>query len=266
MFSTRHNKTNIALLIVALLSVFIQSCAKETFAEDALVRIEVKGVRGRWELVGSGFLLSKDRQREGGWLRRKRYNVYSVMTAEHVLPPSPNTLRVITSDSSEHYFSEGDIVRSLDTKCSDVSVFTFASDKNYEVSQVSPVPLDKSAFVFLYGWALPFSGEPDSDASEFSQQSVQGEVLNVAIETDNCHQLTYVRTTYYEPGQGTSGAPLFNIEGQVVGIHTRRNAFDELIGVSVQCLGDVEENIFPVNSLRESTRVALQQGEYDTCN
>jgi Trypsin-like peptidase domain len=236
-------KTIVYCLLPLFALSFFTACTREPSIEDSLVRIEVRDVRDEenWLFMGSGVLIKKAQESAGNNFNSKPRNIYHVVTASHVLP-LPNDFRVVTHDSSSYELSSLTIVKSPDVKCSDIAVFKFESNSNYEVAKINQYQsaVGVNSVVQMDGWFIPKgSSYSDLGLANSVRQSTQGELIDTKLNEKGCSQLHYKKTLGDIPGQGTSGAPIFNDNFEVVGIHIGRNPRNMLLGTPIQCLNSL---------------------------
>lgn len=141
--------------------------------------------------IGSGILIAK----EAG--------VYQVLTNAHVL--TPGSLYRIQAPDGKIYQAKS--VRERDSwKGNDLALLQFSSWQNYKIATLNKSELKEEQKVLVAGFPL------DSNQLVFTTGKV-------SLLTDKAvkggYQIGYTNQTQ----QGMSGSPVFNEQGQVIGIH-----------------------------------------------
>ncbi|WP_046662407.1 tetratricopeptide repeat protein [Microcystis aeruginosa] len=196
----------------------------ETKAKGFTVRIDSSSTAN-----GSGVIIAK------------KGNIYTVLTADHVLcekkksqdaasKPCLNfTYTVVTSDGKTRNIEKSTIIRQ---KGVDLAVFQFESQDNYPVAEIANYNPNTSDFVFAAGFPKIgdnpskwlFSGGIILDKelgllltrqSDLSTQQ-SGTLQSVASLTGG-YELVYTSITF----GGMSGGAVLDSQGRVIGIHGR---------------------------------------------
>lgn len=233
----RNPVKTICFLFLLSTPFLVTACSEGPSTDKVLVRIETRDIRNsdNWLFMGSGVLIEKasDKRRKGISIAGNQKK-YSVATAAHVLP-LPNEFRVVTHDSKAYEFSAENIIKSLDAKCSDIAVFSFASKRNYEVARINSASLEEDAPVQMHGWFIPRdSSYSELGISNSDRQIVDGEIIDSKMNQKGCAQIQYKKVNGDMPEQGTSGAPIFNEGFEVVGIHVGSNPRNRLLGTPIR--------------------------------
>jgi len=135
-------------------------------------------------------------------------NIYYVLTANHVVR-SPDEYTIVT-DGGERYPLDYDRVIKLPGI--DLALLQFESDRTYPVAEIADYNYDAdSRHIFISGW-------PESQERRFTAGLLVGEAYKLAFVKEpfsRGYDLFYTNLT----GLGMSGAPIFDTEGRVIGIH-----------------------------------------------
>jgi tetratricopeptide (TPR) repeat protein/S1-C subfamily serine protease len=193
-----------------------------TKARQLTVRIETSGGNG------SGVIVAK----EG--------SSYYVLTAKHVVQDLDtkqkfNDLQLVTYDQ-ERYGSISTAV----AEGADLAVIKFSSDTDYPTAKLGRYNLNDNAFAFVGG----FPGRSAINSPLWQWQLNPGYIrekelgkINVQDEQSfsNGYDLIYSSVSY----GGMSGGPVFDRQGNVIGIHGRAESTDKIIlgqslGISIQ--------------------------------
>jgi tetratricopeptide (TPR) repeat protein/S1-C subfamily serine protease len=192
-------------------------------ARQMTVRIEAGGENG------SGVIIAK----EG--------NSYYVLTAKHVVEnpktnkrlPNP---KIITYDQDIHNLTSTVVATGAD----DLAVIKFSSNNNYPLAQLAEYNLNNTGLVFVGGF--PARQNINSPLWQWQLNSgvaIDRELGQLATQNNesfsNGYDLVYSSVSY----GGMSGGPVFDAEGNVIGIHGRAETTDKIIlgeslGISIQ--------------------------------
>jgi tetratricopeptide (TPR) repeat protein/S1-C subfamily serine protease len=193
-----------------------------TKARQMTVRIETSGGNG------SGVIVAK----EG--------SSYYVLTTKHVVQDLDtkqkfSDLQLVTYDQ-ERYGATSTVV----AEGADLAVVKFSSNTSYPFAQLGQYNLNDNAFAFVGG----FPGRAAINSPLWQWQLNPGYVrekelgkINVQDEQSfsNGYDLIYSSVSY----GGMSGGPVFDRQGNVIGIHGRAESTDKVIlgqslGISIQ--------------------------------
>ncbi len=197
----------------------------ETKAKGFTVRIDSSSTAN-----GSGVIIAK------------KGNIYTVLTADHVLCEKKeesqdaasklcpdNTYTVVTSDGKTRNIEKSTIIRQEGV---DLAVFQFESRDNYPVAEIANYNPNTGDFVFAAGFPKIgknpskwlFSGGAIHDKEQGLLQTRQsplrnkqgGTLQSVASLTEG-YELVYTSITF----GGMSGGAVLDSQGRVIGIHGR---------------------------------------------
>lgn len=202
--------------------------------------------KGNYEHSGSGVIIAKKENaietKEGRGGTEKNYTYY-VLTNFHVVKDTDRLLFGIrTYDRKVHAFNltkpqdpEPDLLTTLiqpfgqyesdgkTLKELDLSLIQFTSSNEYPVAAVPPqTSMPKVGEQLLAsGWPIP--KDPEKKPGRIRRSSV-GKVVDVKLSVASGEEGGYTVTYDPEPKQprvarGMSGGPVFNMQGEVVGIH-----------------------------------------------
>ncbi|MCA2645452.1 MAG: tetratricopeptide repeat protein [Microcystis sp. M069S2] len=197
----------------------------ETKAKGFTVRIDSSSKTNGSGVIanGSGVIIAK----EG--------NIYTVLTADHVLcgemartdSCADYTYTVVTSDGKTRNIEKSTIIRQ---KGVDLAVFQFESQDNYPVAEIANYNPNTGDFVFAAGFPKIgdnpskwlFSGgiinDKEQGLIETRQSPLstqQGGTLQSVASLEGGYELVYTSITF----GGMSGGAVLDSQGRVIGIH-----------------------------------------------
>jgi serine protease Do len=152
---------------------------------------------------------------------------YGIRTADGEVHPVNN----IDSPQTIHRFgifqgSLGDSYRPI--KGFDLALIKFESEHNYPVATIgNPDLLKPGDAIFVSGWPNP------EDTNARRQRISSSGLMSISVNTpspDGGYSVLYNSPTQ----RGMSGGPVFNINGEVVGIHGRGRRREEIYCVDAQ--------------------------------
>ena len=202
-------------------------------ARQMTVRIENSGGNG------SGVIVA----REG--------NSYYVLTAKHVLQ-SPETNQKYTSHQIITYDQDRrGVTSTVVAEGVDLAVVKFESNNKYPVAQLGEYSQNEKALVFVGGfpgrekinsplwqWQLNPGVIYDGGQSNFKTQTSQS--------FSNGYDLIFNNISY----GGMSGGPVFDTDGNVIGIHGRAESTDlNSLGISIQTFTGLADKLRVNSSL-----------------
>ncbi len=176
--------------------------------------------RQEWN-PGSGVIVARDG------------NIYSVLTALHVVRTREVVYGVRTSDGKVH------VVDDVDTQSNiialgeeqgelgetieglDLAIVTFKSNLDYPIAVMGESdPIHRGEPVYISGWP-----NPDDESARRVREFQEGNLTDIANppSVDGGYSLLYTNETK----RGMSGGPVFNQDGELVGIHGRGRAQEE---------------------------------------
>ena len=197
------------------------------------------------ETKAKGFTVridSSSKANGSGVIIAKKGNIYTVLTADHVLcekkeesqdaasePCPDHTYTVVTSDGKTRNIEKSTIIRQEGV---DLAVFQFESLDNYPVAEIANYNPNTGDFVFAAGFPKIgqnpskwlFSGGIINDKEQGLLQTRQsplrnkqgGTLQSVASLTEG-YELVYTSITF----GGMSGGAVLDSQGRVIGIHGR---------------------------------------------
>ncbi|NJN39560.1 MAG: trypsin-like peptidase domain-containing protein [Acaryochloridaceae cyanobacterium CSU_3_4] len=150
------------------------------------------------------------RQNPGsGVVIAKTGNTYYVLTAKHVVATA-DEYEIIASDG-KRYTLDYRQVKSFPGI--DLAVVQFQSNQNYAIARLgNSDQIKQGANVYVSGWPLPGTAITKS-----THLVTEGKVAGLQKGESEGYELLYGNST----APGMSGGPVFNTEGQVIGIHGR---------------------------------------------
>jgi S1-C subfamily serine protease/tetratricopeptide (TPR) repeat protein len=189
-------------------------------ARQMTVRIENSGGSGSGVIVG------------------KEGNSYYVLTAKHVIRdendnthPKFTDNRIITYDRDTH-----PTISTVVAEGVDLAIVKFSSSNNYAVAKLGEYSLNDEELAFVGG----FPGRDKINSPLWQWQLNPGDIYNQErgklVTQDrgsfsNGYDLIYTSISY----QGMSGGPVFDPNGNVIGIHGRSEAANlNSLGISIQ--------------------------------
>ncbi|NER34354.1 MAG: DUF1565 domain-containing protein [Oscillatoria sp. SIO1A7] len=167
------------------------------------------------EKTGSGVILARNG------------NTYYVLTALHVVLKRGGFHAIATPDGRVHYVDAssnssaiiplGSLAGNLGQQINglDLALLKFESDRSYPVARIASERVRKNESVFVSGWRNPSDLRRTTRFRRLTPGSIR-EIVN-SDSTDGGYSLLYSNET----GAGTSGGPIFNASGQLIGIHGR---------------------------------------------
>ncbi|MBD1847237.1 trypsin-like peptidase domain-containing protein [Cyanobacteria bacterium FACHB-63] len=190
--------------------------------------------------------------------------VYYVATNFHVVAPKNVPYGVRTFDGAIHIVEPNDPVFGIHrfgkqqpdgtVRGLDLAIIRFESDKDYPPVDIDLNLVDRGIPAYVSGWP-----QPAAIGQSMSRKFSPGEVLNVRPPSDDGgYGLFYTSNTAI----GMSGGPVFNRQGQVIGIHGRGAEIGQASGnqgIQVDNLArqaeQVKHTIQMLNQLQFSTQL-----------
>lgn len=152
-----------------------------------------------------------------GVILRKEGNIYTVLTAAHVLS-ARSTYEVVTADGQRYAITPGSIQKHATV---DLAIAQFRSSKPYAVATLGDPQLVTEGMV---SYVAGFPARTEA-LSESIYNFTTGTITAKATQPlKDGYGLVYTNTTL----PGMSGGPVFNSAGQVIGIHGRADAKAQL--------------------------------------
>jgi len=196
------------------------------------------------EAKAKGFTVridSSSKANGSGVIIAKKGNIYTVLTADHVLcekeesqdaaskPCPDNTYTVVTRDGKTRNIEKSTIIRQEGV---DLAVFQFESRDNYPVAEIANYNPNTGDFVFAAGFPKIgdnpskwlFSGGAIHDKElgllltrQSPLRNKQGGTLQSVASLTGGYELVYTSITF----GGMSGGAVLDSQGRVIGIHGR---------------------------------------------
>ena len=242
LFLLKYTRATAIFIIIAFIFLvsLCKSCSQGKKTSRSLVRIEVKSVKnGNWDFRGSGVLFEKTKASTNG---RTRSNVYSVATAAHVVKGENSIFRIITHNKASYEISESDISKAFDTDCVDIAKLSFVSRKNYEVPNVSASDVENEMPVFLNGWFSTNTERHTFRSGDVNKQLLKGNIVNTKLDfhdQEGCSRFRYTLEENPFSLNGMSGAPIFDQNFELVGLHTQTNSWNQPLGIPIKLVQNI---------------------------
>jgi tetratricopeptide (TPR) repeat protein/S1-C subfamily serine protease len=192
-----------------------------------------------------------------GVIVAKQGSTYYVLTAKHVIqnPDTKQTYtnhQIITSDQDRRNATSTVVAEGVD-----IAVVKFNSSNNYPVARLGEYSQNKNDLVFVGGfpgrlninsplwqWQLNPGGVQDREQGKFNTQNNQS--------FSNGYDLIYSSISY----GGMSGGPVFDVAGNVIGIHGRTESTDlNSLGISIQTFIELATKLQVTPNLLNIVRV-----------
>jgi serine protease Do len=162
-----------------------------------------------YKIAKATTLLIEGQGSGSGVIISKVGNTYFVLTAKHVVQ-SQDEYTVTTPSGKKYPLDYKQIKKLADI---DLAVAQFTSNENLSVVQLgNSEPIDQGDIIYVSGWPAE-----DQAITKRSQFASKGEIAGVQPGNADGYELMYGNST----GPRMSGGPIFNSNGQLVGIHGR---------------------------------------------
>lgn len=208
-------------------------------AAQALTKEQVNAVASQTTVVIGQGLQEGDIEARREWnpgsgvIVAREGQMYYVLTAMHVVRTREVTYGVRTSDGKVHFVDDvdtqenimplgeeegefGESIRGLD-----LAIIAFESDRDYPIAVMGDSrEMDPGETVYISGWP-----NPEDDSARRVREFVEGTLSDIATppSEDGGYSLLYTNETR----RGMSGGPVFNVRGELIGIHGRGRAREE---------------------------------------
>lgn len=154
-----------------------------------------------------------------GVIINKKGNTYTILTSAHVVDEEITQYRIVTHDKQVHAV-ESKTIKQLPGV--DLAIFQFTSKKNYKVATLGDSDsIQRNQQIFIAGFP-----KKTAVVSRQIYHFVQGQVIANATKeepiSDEGYGLVYDNATL----PGMSGGPIFNQQGEVIGIHGKGERFN----------------------------------------
>jgi tetratricopeptide (TPR) repeat protein len=170
-----------------------------------------------YKIAKATTLLIQGQGSGSGVIISKVGNTYFVLTAKHVVQ-SQDEYTATTPSGKKYTLDYKQIKKLADL---DLAVAQFTSNENLSVAQLgNSETVDQGDIIYVSGWPVE-----DKAITKRSHLTTEGKIAGVQSGNADGYELMYGNST----GPGMSGGPIFNSNGQVIGIHGRA-AGNESIG------------------------------------
>lgn len=151
-----------------------------------------------------------DGQNSGsGVIISRKQNSYYLLTAKHVVA-TPDEYIIITPSGKEYLLDYSKIKHFANA---DLAIIPFTSEEDLSIAKLGKSEsLNKGESVYVSGWPAV-----DAAITKPSHLVTTGNIAGIRPDNADGYELLYSNST----GPGMSGGPVFNRQGQVVGIHGR---------------------------------------------
>jgi serine protease Do len=209
-------------------------------------KLEEHAKTGRFPKAGSGVIVARREDNDGitagpgGSPGTSKLFVYYVLTNAHVVELKVNndpndTYGLRTPDGEVHQVKNAELLGNPGKENDlDLAVLEFWSDRPYPVATIDRSGVNEGDRLFISGWPTPLQEEPDrTRRRRFTVGQITSK--NPPDSVGN-HGFTLAYDAA-SPGvrAGMSGGPVFNIRGELVGIHS--GGFDQTFGDKLQGQG-----------------------------
>ncbi len=202
---------------------------------------------GRFDSAGSGVIIARQEVINGTLTGEGSQTVFihSVLTNAHVVEglnqDEIEFYGVRTPDGDVHFVKKSQI-KWLGNPAKeselDLAVLEFQSDRPYPVATITQSDITESESLFISGWPTPLQDQ--SDKTRFRRFTLAQ--LKSKSSPDSIGNFGYT-LDYNTKGDGVragmSGGPVFNVRGELVGIHSGgfdRTRGDKLRGQGIQII------------------------------
>jgi tetratricopeptide (TPR) repeat protein len=174
-----------------------------------------------YKIAKATTLLIEGQASGSGVIISKVGNTYFVLTAKHVVQSQQEY--TVTTSSGKKYPLDYKQIKKLANL--DLAVAQFTSNENLSVAQLgNSETVDQGDVIYVSGWPAE-----DKAITKRSQFASKGEIAGVQSGNADGYELMYGNST----GPGMSGGPIFNSNGQVVGIHGRAAGNEDIGKVGI---------------------------------
>jgi tetratricopeptide (TPR) repeat protein len=174
-----------------------------------------------YKIAKATTLLIQGQGSGSGVIISKVGDTYFVLTAKHVVQSQDEY--TVTTPSGKKYSLDYKQIKKLANL--DLAVAQFTSDENLSVAQLgNSETVDQGDIIYVSGWPVE-----DKAITKRSQLTTEGKIAGVQSGNADGYELMYGNST----GPGMSGGPIFNSNGQVIGIHGRAAGNDSIGKVGI---------------------------------
>ncbi|MBW4621594.1 MAG: serine protease [Cyanosarcina radialis HA8281-LM2] len=152
-----------------------------------------------------------------GVIIAKEGKTYTVLTANHVKRDVGENPRIRTHDGKSHPITGFQSLGSLDNeKDPDLAILTFTSDSDYQTATLGDSgQVAIGAQIFVFGYPVQGGKNSPQAAAERNAEFSPGYVTSYRKNAPYGYTLRYNAVTL----AGMSGAPVFDVDGRLVGLH-----------------------------------------------
>ncbi|MCM1981792.1 tetratricopeptide repeat protein [Lyngbya confervoides] len=176
-----------------------------------------------YQIAGSTTVLISGQHPGSGVIVSRIENTYYLLTARHVVE-TPDEYRIITENGNSYPVDYARVIKLIG---SDLAVIPFSSNKTLPIAQLgNSKGVSQGDAIFISGWPAV-----DEAITQPSHLVTRGEIVGVRSGNRDGYELLYDNST----GPGMSGGPIFNRQGQIIGIHGRAagNPFSGKVGINL---------------------------------
>jgi tetratricopeptide (TPR) repeat protein len=174
-----------------------------------------------YKIAKATTLLIEGQASGSGVIISKVGKTYFVLTAKHVVQSQQEY--TVTTPSGKKYPLDYKQIKKLANL--DLAVAQFTSEENLSIAQLgNSEAVDQGDVIYVSGWPAE-----DKAITKRSQFASKGEIAGVQSGNADGYELMYGNST----GPGMSGGPIFNSNGQVVGIHGRAAGNEDIGKVGI---------------------------------
>jgi tetratricopeptide (TPR) repeat protein len=174
-----------------------------------------------YKIAKATTLLIEGQSSGSGVIISKVGNTYFVLTAKHVVQSQQEY--TVTTPSGKKYPLDYKQIKKLANL--DLAVAQFTSNENLSIAQLgNSETVDQGDVIYVSGWPAE-----DKAITKRSQFASKGEIAGVQSGNADGYELMYGNST----GPGMSGGPIFNSNGQLVGIHGRAAGNEDIGKVGI---------------------------------
>jgi serine protease Do len=160
-------------------------------------------------------LISGQTTQGSGVIVAKTGETYYVLTAKHVVD-TPGKYEIIDADKKRYPIDYGKVKKLANV---DLVIVQFTSNQAYAIAQLgNSQQVQEGDSILVAGWPAP-----DSAITQPSRQVTPGQITGFQSGGADGYELVYNNTT----SPGMSGGPVFNVAGEVIGIHGRASGSQE---------------------------------------
>ncbi len=209
-------------------------------AQKDLTKKQIDAISSRTTVVIAQGLQKGDIEARQEWnpgsgvIVARSGNVYYVLTALHVVRTREVVYGVRTADGEVHFVDDVDTHDNIHffgkedenlgetIKGFDLAIVKFKSEKNYPVAVIGKSQrMEKGEAIYISGWP-----NPEEETARRERKFSAGNLTTIVNPPsgDGGYSMLYDNQTR----RGMSGGPVFNSRGELIGIHGRGRAQDNV--------------------------------------